>query len=162
MTARYGFAAHPDALQDLRRLPDRVRDLALLQLQHLVHGHERGAPLRGTLTGCHKVYVDPAAQWRLVVRYRTAPKAARYDREIYLLAAGARQDGAAYRAAVQRLQRPAPPTAHDDAAPQSARAHAARARSPHTTRTTTPPAPIQKSRGTAPAEPDTNSRRPRT
>ncbi|WP_196942898.1 hypothetical protein [Streptomyces sclerotialus] len=51
MSARYAFAAHPDALADLRDAPENIRDLALLELQHLVHGNERGAALKRELTG---------------------------------------------------------------------------------------------------------------
>ncbi|MER5613936.1 hypothetical protein [Streptomyces sp. NPDC002215] len=38
--ARFAFAAHPDAIADLRNLPDEIRDLALLELQNLVHGSD--------------------------------------------------------------------------------------------------------------------------
>lgn len=33
--ARFAFAAHPDAIADLRELPAGIRDLALLELQNL-------------------------------------------------------------------------------------------------------------------------------
>lgn len=33
-SARYAFAAHSDALGDLRAAPQNIRDLALLELQH--------------------------------------------------------------------------------------------------------------------------------
>ncbi|MFF7702838.1 hypothetical protein [Streptomyces lydicus] len=71
--ARYAFAAHPEALADLRSVPEDIRDLALLELQHLVHGNERGAALHRELAGCHKIYVDPETRWRLVIQYRDAP-----------------------------------------------------------------------------------------
>lgn len=58
--ARFAFAAHPDAIADLRELPDDIRDLALLELQNLVHGSDDCLPLTGRLAGFHKVYVDPA------------------------------------------------------------------------------------------------------
>lgn len=127
--ARYGFAAHPEALADLREVPDHIRDLALLELQHLVHGNERGAPLVGRLAGCHKVYVDPKAEWRLVIHFRDAPAGSRHNREIYLIAAGEREAGAVYRAAAQRLNRDA--QTMPEAAPLRRPAEAARARSPH-------------------------------
>jgi len=126
---RFAFAAHPEALADLREVPDRVRDLALLELQHLVHGNERGAPLVGRLADCHKIYVDPKAEWRLVVQFRDASPGSRHDREIYLLAAGEREAGAVYQAAAQRLARTAQPT--DEPEQHSQQAQAARARSPH-------------------------------
>ncbi|MQT05387.1 hypothetical protein FF041_36425, partial [Streptomyces jumonjinensis] len=68
--ARFGFAAHPEALEDLRSVPDKIRDLALLELQHLVHGNERGARMHRELAGCHKVYVDPQTRWRMVIQFR--------------------------------------------------------------------------------------------
>ncbi|MEU9987875.1 hypothetical protein AB0E10_13945 [Streptomyces sp. NPDC048045] len=126
--ARYAFAAHPEALADLRSVPESIRDLALLELQHLVHGNERGAALQRELAGCHKVYVDPQTRWRLVIQYRDAPASSQHKREIYLLAVGERQDHAAYHTAAHRLER------EREAAKTSAlgrRAKAATARSPH-------------------------------
>lgn len=125
--ARYAFAAHPEALADLRAVPENIRDLALLELQHLVHGNERGAALQRELTGCHKVYVDPETRWRLVIQYRDAPASSQHKREIYLLAVGERQDQAAYRTAALRLERERTATA---TSPHDRRARAARARSP--------------------------------
>ncbi|MEV7393732.1 hypothetical protein [Streptomyces sp. NPDC091215] len=125
--ARYAFAAHPEALADLRAVPENIRDLALLELQHLVHGNERGAALQRELTGCHKVYVDPETRWRLVIQYRDAPASSQHKREIYLLAVGERQDQAAYRTAALRLERERAATA---TSPHDRRAQAARARSP--------------------------------
>lgn len=126
--ARYAFAAHPEALADLRSVPEDIRDLALLELQHLVHGNERGAALQRELAGCHKVYVDPETRWRLVIQYRDAPASSQHKREIYLLAVGERQDHAAYRAAAFRLEREREAT---DTSALGRRAQAARARSPH-------------------------------
>ncbi|WP_435220718.1 type II toxin-antitoxin system RelE family toxin [Streptomyces sp. Tue6028] len=126
--ARYAFAAHPEALADLRAVPENIRDLALLELQHLVHGNERGAALQRELAGCHKVYVDPETRWRLVIQYRDAPASSQHKREIYLLSVGERQDQAAYRTAARRLE------LEREAVGTSAlgrRAQAARARSPH-------------------------------
>lgn len=133
-SARYAFAAHPEALADLRNIPDHIRDLALLELQHLVHGNERGAPLTRELAGCHKVYVDPETRWRLVIQFRDAPATSQHRREIYLLAVGERQDHTAYRLASQRLdrERSAVPT------PRS-RAEAARSRSAHSASARLPP-----------------------
>lgn len=128
--ARYAFAAHPEALADLRSEPESIRDLALLELQHLVHGNERGAALQRELVGCHKVYVAPETRWRLVIQYRDAPASSQHEREIYLLVVGERQDQAAYRVAAQRLQQEREATT-PDTAPRGQRARAARARSPH-------------------------------
>ncbi|WP_435244424.1 type II toxin-antitoxin system RelE family toxin [Streptomyces sioyaensis] len=126
--ARYAFAAHPEALADLRSVPEDIRDLALLELQHLVHGNERGAALQRELAGCHKVYVDPETRWRLVIQYRDAPSSSQHKREIYLLAVGERQDQAAYRTAARRLERER--EASSATQPLGRRAQAARARSP--------------------------------
>ncbi|MFG3253297.1 hypothetical protein [Streptomyces sp. NPDC048172] len=139
MSARYAFAAHPEALADLRDVPEKIRDLALLELQHLVHGNERGAPLTRELAGCHKVYVDPQTRWRMVIQYREAPAASQHRREIYLLAVGERQDHAAYESAARRLARE---RQLPEAGPHAGRAHAARARSAHAPRVRSePPAP---------------------
>lgn len=133
--ARYAFAAHPDAITDLRQLPDQIRDLALLELQNLVHGSGDCLPLDGRLEGFHKVYVDPAVAYRMVIQFRDAPASSTHDREVYLVAAGPRQDYEVYRAAQQRTTRiglnrpPVDPSAE-------ARVRAARARSPHAPRTT--------------------------
>jgi hypothetical protein len=130
--AQYAFAAHPDALDDLRRLPDEVRDAALLQLQDLVHGHRGAKRLEGRLEGFHKVYVDPAfgQRWRMVVQFRDAPPSSAHRKEVYLVAAGARKDSAVYRAAQLRISRAANWPGSADAA--QARVRAAQARSPHT------------------------------
>ncbi|MDX3184864.1 hypothetical protein ABZ516_29035 [Streptomyces sp. NPDC019826] len=96
--ARFAFAAHPDAIADLRELPAEVRDLALLELQNLVHGSDDCLPLKSRLAGFHKVYVDPEVAYRLVIQFRQAPPTSTHKREIYLVAAGSRKDYAVYRA----------------------------------------------------------------
>lgn len=151
--ARFTFAAHPDAIADLRELPDEVRDLALLELQNLVHGSDDCLPLTGRLAGFHKVYVDPAVSYRMVIQFRPAPPTSTHRREIYLVAAGAREDYAVYRTAQLRtnhtnLNRPT-----DTDAGTVARVQAARSRSPHAFDTTTPlPATAPAAAGTtAPA-----------
>ncbi|WP_432061493.1 hypothetical protein [Streptomyces sp. S1] len=100
--ARFAFAAHPDAIADLRELPNEIRDLALLELQNLVHGSNDCLPLKGRLAGYHKVYVDPSVAYRMVIQFRQAPPTSTHKREIYLVAAGSRHDYAVYRAAHQR------------------------------------------------------------
>ncbi|MFF8577271.1 type II toxin-antitoxin system RelE/ParE family toxin [Streptomyces albidoflavus] len=125
--ARFAFAAHPDAVADLRELPRPIRDLALLELQNLVHGSDDCLPLKGRLDGFHKVYVDPAVAYRMVIQFRPAPPASAHKREIYLVAAGSREDYAVYRAAHLRTQ--PQHNAETDSAAQ-ARARAARSRSP--------------------------------
>ncbi|MFF3536410.1 hypothetical protein ACFYXP_21000 [Streptomyces sp. NPDC002466] len=97
--ARFAFAAHPDAIADLRELPDEIRDLALLELQNLVHGSNDCLPLKGRLAGFHKVYVDPSVAYRMVIQFRPAPPTSTHKREIYLVAAGSRKDYAVYRSA---------------------------------------------------------------
>ncbi|MGW3389864.1 hypothetical protein [Streptomyces cinereoruber] len=124
--ARFAFAAHPDAIADLRELPDNIRDLALLELQNLVHGSDDCLPLKGRLAGYHKVYVDPSVSYRLVIQFRPAPPASNHKREIYLVAAGSRKDYAVYRTAHLRTV-PTQDTAAASAA--EARVQAARSRS---------------------------------
>ncbi|RSS33620.1 hypothetical protein [Streptomyces sp. WAC08241] len=124
--ARFAFAAHPDAIADLRELPDNIRDLALLELQNLVHGSNDCLPLKGRLAGYHKVYVDPSVAYRMVIQFRPAPPTSTHKREIYLVAAGSRHDYAVYRAAHQRTG-PQQGLEADSAA--EARVRAARSRS---------------------------------
>ncbi|WP_441247365.1 hypothetical protein [Kitasatospora sp. McL0602] len=100
--ARFAFAAHPESIADLRQLPPDIRDLALLELQNLMHGSDDCVPLKGRLAGFHKVYVDPAVAYRLVIQFRPAPPSSTHRREVYLVAAGPREDYAVYRTAQQR------------------------------------------------------------
>ncbi|MGQ4330702.1 hypothetical protein [Streptomyces hayashii] len=129
--ARFAFAAHPDAIADLRQLPDDIRDLALLELQNLVHGSDDCLPLTGRLAGFHKVYVDPAVSYRMVIQFRPAPPTSTHKREIYLVAAGAREDYAVYRTAQLRTNRTDFNRPADTDAAGEARVQAARSRSPH-------------------------------
>ncbi|NBE51640.1 hypothetical protein [Streptomyces boluensis] len=125
--ACFAFAAHPDAISDLRQLPDEIRDLALLELQNLVHGSNDCLPLQGRLSGFHKVYVDPSVAYRMVIQFRPAPPTSTHQREIYLVAAGSRKDYAVYRSAHLRTG----PQQNVEADPAiQARVQAARSRSP--------------------------------
>lgn len=125
--ARFAFAAHPDAIADLRALPDEIRDLALLELQNLVHGSDDCLPLTGRLAGFHKVYVDPSVSYRMVIQFRPAPPTSHHKREIYLVAAGSRKDYAVYRTAHHRVS---PRQATETDSSTEARVQAARSRSP--------------------------------
>ncbi|AVV42937.1 hypothetical protein C6376_17460 [Streptomyces sp. P3] len=129
--ARFAFAAHTDAIADLRQLPDEIRDLALLELQNLVHGSDDCLPLTGRLAGFHKVYVDPAVSYRMVIQFRPAPPTSTHKREIYLVAAGAREDYAVYRTAQLRTNRTGLNRHEGTDAAAEARVQAARSRSPH-------------------------------
>ncbi|MFC8718056.1 hypothetical protein [Kitasatospora sp. NPDC057198] len=142
--AKFAFAAHPDAVADLRQLPQPVRDQALLHLQDLVHGERVATKLHERLEGCHKVVLgvgSDRASHRLVVQFRDAPPGSRHSREVYLVAAGARHEYAVYNAAQKRLGRTGLNTPAPDADPeltarvreaQEARVRAAQARSPRT------------------------------
>ncbi|MFI1825379.1 hypothetical protein ACH41E_02840 [Streptomyces sp. NPDC020412] len=143
--ARFGFAAHPEALEDLRNVPGNIRDLALLELQHLVHGNERGARMHRELAGCHKVYVDPQNRWRMVIQFRPAPPSSQHRREIFLVAVGERYDNTVYRTAADRLRREAAAQAPDQ------RAGAARSRSPHMHTSAQPPPAAAPTAATASA-----------
>ncbi|MFF5336906.1 hypothetical protein [Streptomyces sp. NPDC013181] len=104
--------------------------MAVLELQNLVHGSHDCLPLKGRLTGYHKVYVDPAVSYRMVIQFRPAPPTSAHRREVYLVAAGSRRDYAVYRTAQLRtgaIQEHPPKTAAE------ARVRAARSRSPHAT-----------------------------
>lgn len=129
--ARFAFAAHPDAIADLRELPAEIRDLALLELQNLVHGSDDCLPLTGRLAGFQNVYVDPAVSYRMVIQFRPAPPTSTHKREIYLVAAGAREDYAVYRTAQLRANRTGFNRPADTDVAAEARVQAARSRSPH-------------------------------
>ncbi|MGA5632533.1 hypothetical protein [Streptomyces lydicamycinicus] len=139
--ARFAFAAHPDAIADLRQLPDEIRDLALLELQNLVHGSDDCLPLEGRLAGFHKVYVDPTVSYRMVIQFRAAPPASDHKREIYLVAAGSRQDYAVYRSAHLRtgLQQGTETISATEARVQAARPRSSLAADLSTNTPTTPP-----------------------
>ncbi|MFI0721942.1 hypothetical protein [Streptomyces sp. NPDC021224] len=128
---RRAFAAHPDALADLRALPEPIRDQALLHLQDLVNGEHVAKRLEGRLAGFHKVILGVGSDWashRLVVQFRPAPATSKHDREVYLVAAGPRADYAVYRTAQHRTGRTQTPPPDPATA---ARVRAARSRSPH-------------------------------
>ncbi|MGF1425484.1 hypothetical protein [Kitasatospora sp. LaBMicrA B282] len=130
--AKFGFASHPDAIADLRQLPDAIRDQALLHLQDLVHGERVATRLEGRLEGCHKIYLGVGDQWashRLVVQIRDAPPASEHSREVYLVAAGPRVDYQVYRAAQNRLGRTGLNLPASLGPGEEARVRAARARS---------------------------------
>ncbi|WP_406377385.1 nucleoside-diphosphate kinase [[Kitasatospora] papulosa] len=145
--ARFAFAAHPDAIADLRELPGEIRDLALLELQNLVHGSDDCLPLKGRLTGFHKVYVDPSVSYRMVIQFRPAPPTSHHKREVYLVAAGSRKEYAVYRTAHLR-------TGSDrdveTASAAEARVQAAHSRSPHAANQPTP-LPVAAAQPTATA-----------
>ncbi|MFF4820768.1 hypothetical protein ACFY2K_40035 [Kitasatospora sp. NPDC001309] len=106
--AKFAFSAHPDAIADLRQLPEPIRDQALLHLQDLVHGERVATRLEGRLEGCHKIVLGAGGEWashRLVVQFRDAPAASQHRREVHLIAAGPRLDYAVYRSAQNRLGR---------------------------------------------------------
>ncbi|MFD8783790.1 hypothetical protein [Kitasatospora sp. NPDC059599] len=136
--AKFAFSAHPDAIADLRQLPDAIRDQALLHLQDLVHGERVATRLEGRLEGCHKIYLGVGDQWashRLVVQFRNAPPDSQHRREVHLVAAGSRLDYAVYRSAQNRLGRTGlnlPPGLNPA---EETRVRAARARSTRPTQT---------------------------
>ncbi|MFF2503571.1 hypothetical protein ACFVTY_09375 [Streptomyces sp. NPDC058067] len=148
--ARFAFAAHPDAMTDLRELPDEIRDLALLELQNLVQGSDDCLPLKGRLADFHKVYVDPSVAYRMVIQFRPAPPTSTHKREIYLVAAGSRKDYAVYRSAHLRA---GPQQVTETASVAEARVRAARSRSSLTAGrpTASPTAPATAARSTAAA-----------
>ncbi|MFJ2417498.1 hypothetical protein [Streptomyces brevispora] len=136
--ARFAFAAHPDAIADLRELPDEIRDLALLELQNLVHGSDDCLPLKGRLAGFHKVYVDPSISYRMVIQFRPAPSTSHHKREVYLVAAGSRKEYAVYRTAHLRTGPHQNADVETASSAAEARVQAARSRSPHTANQPTP------------------------
>ncbi|MYV97305.1 hypothetical protein [Streptomyces sp. SID3343] len=126
-----GFAAHPQALGDLQRLPPHIREFAVRALDALVRDVRHGTRLgdRGgyDLTDCRRLVLDEDRAWRLVYQDRPAPADSPYRREVVLVAVGARQDHAAYNTAAQRLGRDRTPP--PEPGPIGRRATAARVRS---------------------------------
>ncbi len=164
--AKFAFAAHPDAIADLRQLPEPIRDQALLHMQDLVHGERVASRLDGRLEGCHKIVLGSGGEWashRLVVQFRDAPPDSQHSREVYLVSAGPRLDYAVYRSAQNRLGRTGlnTPDGLDPAqearvrAAQQARVQAARARSvrPAQNQGSAPAAYTTASPGFAPTAP---------
>ncbi|WP_316527513.1 hypothetical protein [Kitasatospora brasiliensis] len=130
--AKFGFSAHPDAISDLRQLPDAIRDQALLHLQDLVRGERVAKRLEGRLEGCHKIYLGVAENWashRLVVQFRDSPPESQHRREVHLVAAGPRLDYQVYRSAQNRLGRTGLNLPTGPGPAEEARVRAARARS---------------------------------
>jgi hypothetical protein len=155
--AAYAFTCHPDALSDLRWLPAEILTRALRDLQRAVRG-EAGMlhPLDGVLAGLHKIYLDPAAEWRLVVQIRPAPADSPQDQELFLVAAGPRQIYTVYRDAQLRLRRDNPRDR-----PTEMQAALARARSPRALRLQrTADAPPAAGHSPAPAPRTARTRRP--
>lgn len=139
---KFAFAADPRALDDLREAPTEIRDLALLALQDLVHGEQRGQRLDDRhgqdLSDCRKLYVDAKVDWRIVYQERPAPAGSTHRREIFLVAMRPRAGFEAYNTAFHRLGR--------TRMTSSPRATAARARSPRTVpvRTSASPTPQRR------------------
>ncbi|MEU8928163.1 hypothetical protein AB0D10_45965 [Kitasatospora sp. NPDC048545] len=128
----FAFSAHPDAIADLRQLPDAIRDQALLSLQDLVRGERVATRLEGRLEGYHKVYLGVGNEWashRLVVQFRDAPTESQHRREVHLVAAGPRLDYQVYRSAQNRLGRTGLNLPSGLGPAEEARVRAARARS---------------------------------
>ncbi|MGY4968354.1 hypothetical protein ACWGCC_03865 [Streptomyces nigrescens] len=149
MSAQYAFAADPRAIEDLCDAPEDIRDVALAQLEALVHGTARSGPLADLggfdLSDCRKVVLDERAEWRLVYQERPAPPGSAHQREIFLLTVRPRDQHQAYNTAAYRLGR--------QRTPRSPMVHAALSRSPRAAYTTrTPHVPAAAPRpSTAPA-----------
>ncbi|MEU1821317.1 hypothetical protein ABZ502_02525 [Streptomyces abikoensis] len=139
---KFAFAADPRALDDLREAPTEIRDLALLALQDLVHGEQRGQRLDARngwdLSDCRKLYVDAKVDWRIVYQERPAPSSAEHKREIFLIAMRPRAGFEAYNTAFHRLGR--------TRTTSTPRAVAARARSPRNVPTRTTPSSASQQR----------------
>ncbi|WP_165983963.1 cytochrome P460 family protein [Streptomyces sp. YIM 98790] len=138
---QYGFAADPRAVEDLLHAPAEMRDQALMRMQEVVNGTLRGRELTANLAGLRKIYIDPAAAWRLVYEERPAPPGSAFAREIYLVAVRPKARNNIYLTVAARLGR--------HPGPVSARVHAARAASPQAARTRPLPAASPSSEGFA-------------
>jgi hypothetical protein len=100
----------PEVHDDLKNLPThRLRTIAVLRMQNLVYGLERGRELFGTaepdLTGCRRLYFDEIprlARWRIVYRELSAPRQGALP-IIQVLAVGPRAQMDVYERAALRL-----------------------------------------------------------
>lgn len=123
---RYELAMHPEAKEDLRALPKRLQDQAILLLQELVTGEVNGKPLERELEGCRKAYFDlPEVNARIMrnkergfrpsygldrnggyrVVYRVVKQPEKSKPVLQVLAIGARDgDNSVYPSAVRRLE----------------------------------------------------------
>ncbi|MFF0310192.1 hypothetical protein ACFYSC_22400 [Streptosporangium sp. NPDC004379] len=100
----------PEVHDDLKNLPThRLRSIAVLRIQNLMYGEERGRELIGTadpdLTGCRRLYFDEIprlARWRIVYRELPAHRP-RTLPLIQILAVGPRAQMDVYERAALRL-----------------------------------------------------------
>ncbi|MFE2864904.1 hypothetical protein [Embleya sp. NPDC059259] len=138
---RWGFNALPEAIEDLDRMPRDIRADALALVHDVMRTHIRGPRLDNhqarELDGCRKLYVGPAADWRVVYIEMPQPSGPRDHQDIVIVAAGPRADLSVYEAAAARLR-----TNHagNDRTPQAARARSAHAGPAPTTPTARVPA----------------------
>jgi hypothetical protein len=122
-SAVYGLSFDPRALSDLLQAPRHIRDLALTHLQDVVTAERPGRPLTGDLDGYRKLVVGPRADYRIVLGLRPALPGSAHSVEAHVVAVRPRAD--VYVTVGQRLGM--------RTLPLSARAHAARSRSPQFT-----------------------------
>lgn len=100
----------PEVHDDLKNLPThRLRKIAILRIQNLIYGDERGKELTGTadpdLTGCRRLYFDEIpklARWRIVYRELPALRSGTLPM-IQILAVGPRAQMDVYERAALRL-----------------------------------------------------------
>ncbi|MFF4767420.1 hypothetical protein ACFY1V_12985 [Streptomyces sp. NPDC001255] len=130
--AVYGLSFDPGALTDLLQAPRHIRDLALTHLQGVVTAERPGRPLTGDLDGHRKLAVGTRKDYRIVFGLRPAPTGSAHSVEAHVVAVRPRAD--VYFTVGQRLGM--------RTLPLSARAHAARSRSPQLT-----PRPQKPARG---------------
>ncbi|MFE3197787.1 type II toxin-antitoxin system RelE/ParE family toxin [Embleya sp. NPDC059237] len=144
---RWGFNALPEAIEDLDRMPRHIRADALSLIHDVMRTHIRGPRLDNQQTreldGCRKLYVGPAADWRVVYIEMPQPSGPRDHRDIVIVAAGPRADLSVYETAAARLRTCRP---GGDRTPQAARARSAHAGPSPTTPATRIPAAAPSSR----------------
>nr|WP_129287517.1 hypothetical protein [Streptomyces sp. GZWMJZ-114] len=116
----YGLSFDPRALTDLLQAPRHIREHALVLLQDVVTAARSGRPLTGDLEGHRKLVVGTHRTFRIVFDLRPAPPSSAHSIEAHVVAVRPRAD--VYATVGQRLGM--------RTLPLSARAHAARSRSP--------------------------------
>ena len=92
---RYALSFHPDSLNDLRALPQQIRERALDLIDGVIRARVTGPPLAYELRQYRKLYLGAGAEWRIVYRLQKAPPTSPYAIEAHVVAVRPRRRGRA-------------------------------------------------------------------
>ncbi|MGW7303964.1 type II toxin-antitoxin system RelE family toxin [Streptomyces sp. NPDC054835] len=141
---RYALSFHPESLNDLRDLPQQIRERALDLIDGVIRARVTGPPLDYELRQYRKLYLGAGAEWRIVYRLQKAPPTSPYAIEAHVVAVRPRAHHEVYDVVRSRVGRSRPPA--------GPRVHAARAIPPQLQSSATQPA-TKGATSTAPALP---------